>query len=117
VQARVASELKKLSGEAATVLHKATERATAVSDDEARQQEAAHASKQAVSKEVEALRARLEKRKQLRELPESVERARSAVVQCLIANDRRPLNCDDEVQAFKEEVRRLEKAWVDKVVR
>lgn len=117
MQARVAAELKKLSTEATDVVHRAAEKALAVSDEEARQQEAAHASKQAVSAEVEALRARLDKRKQLRELPDSVERARGAVVQCLIANDRRPLNCYDEVQAFKHEVRRLEKEWVDKVVR
>lgn len=73
-------------------------------------------SRQAVSKEVEALRARLEKRKQLRPLPDTVEQARGNVVRCLLENDRRPLDCWREVEAFKEEVRRLEKEWVDKVV-
>jgi len=69
-----------------------------------------------VSKEVESLRARLEERKKVRQLPESLEQARSEVVRCLRENDRRPLDCWQEVEAFKEEVRRLEKGWVDKVI-
>lgn len=77
----------------------------------------AQGDRQTVSSEVDALRARLYKRKQLRPLPETVEKARSEVVKCLLENDRRPLDCWQEVEAFKEEVRRLEKNWVDKVVR
>lgn len=69
-----------------------------------------------MSKEVESLRARLEERKKVRQLPESLEQARSEVVRCLRENDRRPLDCWQEVEAFKEEVRRLEKGWVDKVI-
>jgi len=70
-----------------------------------------------VSKEVEALRAKLAERKKVRDLPESLEVARSQVISCLRENDRRPLDCWKEVEAFKEEVRRLEQGWVDKVVR
>ena len=73
-------------------------------------------SRQSVSKEIDALRTKLEGRKKLRELPESVETARSEVIRCLRENDRRPLDCWKEVEKFKEEVRRLEKTWVDKVV-
>lgn len=69
----------------------------------------------AVSKEVEALRAKLDERKKVRQLPDSLEAARGEVVRCLRENDRRPLDCWKEVEAFKEEVRRLEKGWVDKV--
>lgn len=70
-----------------------------------------------VSKEVEALRARLEsRRKSAREIPPAVEQARGDVVRCLRENDRRPLDCWREVAAFKEEVRKLEHSWVDKVV-
>lgn len=65
---------------------------------------------------MEALRAKLESRRQVRQLPESVEQARGEVVRCLRDNDRRPLDCWKEVEAFKEEVRRLEKGWVEKVV-
>jgi MICOS complex subunit MIC19 len=73
-------------------------------------------SSHAVSREVNALRTKLESRKTVRELPESVEKARSEVVRCLRDNDRRPLDCWREVEQFKAEVRRLEQTWVDKVV-
>jgi altered-inheritance-of-mitochondria protein 13 len=69
-----------------------------------------------VNKEVEALKKKLESRRKVREIPDSVESARSDVVRCLRDNDRRPLDCWKEVETFKEEVRRLEKGWVDKVV-
>ena len=69
-----------------------------------------------MSKEVEALRQKLENRKQVRDIPASVETARGEVVRCLRENDRRPLDCWREVEAFKEEVRRLERGWVEKVV-
>jgi len=73
-------------------------------------------SRQTVSKEVEQLRQKLESRKKVRDIPASVEAARGEVVRCLRENDRRPLDCWREVEAFKEEVRRLEKGWVEKVV-
>ncbi|KAI1343333.1 hypothetical protein F5Y15DRAFT_369718 [Xylariaceae sp. FL0016] len=113
VQKRVAAELRKLSSESSELLKKATQ-ATEGKDDGA---DSASKSSETVSKEVEALRARLDKRKQLRPLPEKVETARGEVVRCLMEHDRRPLDCWQEVETFKEEVRRLEKSWVDKVVR
>lgn len=70
-----------------------------------------------MSKEVEALRAKLDERKKVRQLPDNLEAARSEVVRCLREHDRRPLDCWKEVEAFKEEVRRLEKGWVDTVAR
>lgn len=69
-----------------------------------------------VSKEVAELRQKLEERKQVRELPEGVEGARSEVIRCLRENDRRPLDCWQEVEKFKVEVKKLEKSWVEKVV-
>jgi altered-inheritance-of-mitochondria protein 13 len=69
-----------------------------------------------VSKAIADLRAKLEERKKVRELPDSVQSAQNDVVRCLREHDRRPLDCWREVEAFKEEVRRLEKGWVDKVV-
>ena len=69
-----------------------------------------------MAKEVETLRAKLEARKKVRQLPESVEAARGDVIRCLRENDRRPLDCWREVERFKDEVKRLEKGWVDKVV-
>ncbi|KAI1349914.1 hypothetical protein F5Y01DRAFT_287422 [Xylaria sp. FL0043] len=114
IQARVSEELKKLSAQESAALKEALAKASEITDKDTAAQ---GADRETVSAEVEALRARLEKRKQVRPVPESVEKARSEVVRCLLENDRRPLNCDEEVQAFKAEVRRLEKNWVDKIVR
>lgn len=69
-----------------------------------------------MSKAVEELRIKLEERRRVRDLPEGVDKARNEVVRCLRENDRRPLDCWREVEAFKEEVRRMEKGWVDKVI-
>jgi altered-inheritance-of-mitochondria protein 13 len=73
--------------------------------------------REAVQNDVAELRKKLEGRKKLTEVDEGVEKAKSEVVRCLRDNDRRPLDCWREVEAFKEEVRRLEKSWVEKVVR
>ncbi|KAI1755746.1 hypothetical protein F4782DRAFT_366787 [Xylaria castorea] len=115
VQARVSEELKKLSTQESGALRSTLQKASEMTDGEAAQQ--VQGDRRTVSSEVEALRARLDKRKQLRPLPQTVEKARGDVVRCLLENDRRPLNCWEEVEAFREEVRRLEKSWVDKVVR
>ncbi|KAK0633586.1 hypothetical protein B0T14DRAFT_533776 [Immersiella caudata] len=114
IQTRVAAELKRLRAEEAAALKEAQQK---LSESESTQAESElKVTRQTVSKEVEALRAKLQERKKVRELPEGVEAARSEVVRCLRENDRRPLDCWKEVEAFKEEVRRLEKGWVDKVV-
>lgn len=67
--------------------------------------------------EVQELRRKLEGRKQMKEVDAAVETAKEDLVRCLRGNDRRPLDCWKEVEGFKEEVRRLESAWVEKVVR
>ncbi|KAK7972795.1 hypothetical protein PG996_007015 [Apiospora saccharicola] len=116
VQARVAEELKKLEKGESAALQEAYKKAAA-EDEQKLKDENDSKNRHTVSKEVEALRTRLDKRKQLRVLPDSIERARTGVLECLRDNDRRPLNCWQEVENFREEVRRLEKEWVDKVVR
>ncbi|KAL1970348.1 hypothetical protein VTN77DRAFT_5508 [Rasamsonia byssochlamydoides] len=73
-------------------------------------------SRDSVQKEIDRLRSKLESRKKLAALDEGVERAKSEVVNCLRINDRRPLDCWKEVEDFKQEVARLERAFVDKVV-
>ncbi|PGH26377.1 hypothetical protein AJ80_01875 [Polytolypa hystricis UAMH7299] len=69
-----------------------------------------------VQEEIAALKTKLAGRRRVREVDEGVEKARETVVQCLTKNEGRPLNCWEEVQSFKREVGRLEKAWVEKVV-
>ncbi|EON98992.1 putative duf1690 domain-containing protein [Phaeoacremonium minimum UCRPA7] len=112
IQARVAEELKRLQAKEDAKLKEAEEKLSELTDKD----EKDSPSRQTVSKEVEALRAKLEGRKKVRELPDTVESARSEVIRCLRENDRRPLDCWKEVEKFKDEVRRLEKGWVDKVV-
>ncbi|KAK2601035.1 hypothetical protein N8I77_010515 [Diaporthe amygdali] len=112
VQARVAAELRKLQQQEDARLRELTDKlASAPTDDKP-----SSTTRHEVSKEVQALRAKLEQRKGVREAPDGVEAARGDVVRCLRENDRRPLDCWREVERFKEEVRRLEKGWVEKVI-
>lgn len=69
-----------------------------------------------MNSEIEELRAKLEGRKKLVEIDAGIEKARSEVVSCLRLNDRRPLDCWKEVEAFKKEVARLEEGFVDRIV-
>ncbi|TLS22669.1 uncharacterized protein PpBr36_05656 [Pyricularia pennisetigena] len=114
VQARVAEELKKLQSAEATAVKEALDKLSeqTPADDDGKQK-----TRFTVSKEVAALREKLEEeRKKVHSLPDEVESARSEVVRCLREHDRRPLDCWQEVANFKEQVRKLEKGWVDKVV-
>ncbi|ROW10595.1 hypothetical protein VMCG_01649 [Cytospora schulzeri] len=111
VQARVAAELKKLQKQEDARLKEMTDKIAA-----ATAPEQTPTTRHAVSKEITSLRERLEARADVREVPETLERARGDVVRCLTENDRRPLDCWREVEKFKEEVRRMEKGWVEKVI-
>ena len=66
--------------------------------------------------EIEKLKRTLSERKVLKDLPPEVEKARNAVVNCLRVNDRRPLDCWQEVEAFKSEVRKMEEKFVGDVL-
>ncbi|KAF1916766.1 hypothetical protein BDU57DRAFT_517056 [Ampelomyces quisqualis] len=74
-------------------------------------------SRHSVTDEVEQLRAKLANRKKLEHVDAHVGRAKDAVVACLRANDRRPLDCWKEVETFKKEVGRLERDFVEKTIR
>ncbi|KAK0668616.1 hypothetical protein QBC41DRAFT_251832 [Cercophora samala] len=115
IQARVAAELKRLRDQESEALRAAQAKLAESTDDDKTDDNSKTSF--TVSKEVQALQKKLEERKRIRsQLPESLENARSEVVRCLRENDRRPLDCWREVEAFKEEVRRVEKGWVEKVV-
>lgn len=73
-------------------------------------------SRDSVAAEIEQLRSKLDGRRKLVELDDGVAKARSDVTSCLQLNDRRPLNCWEEVDAFKREVARMEAAFVDRIV-
>lgn len=111
----MAGELQRLQEKEAETLKSVFEKISEAANEEKKSDDGN--SRHKVSKEVEALRSRLEARqKARREIPPSVEQARADVVRCLRENDRRPLDCWREVEAFREEVRKLERSWVDKVV-
>lgn len=124
IQTRVADELKKLQKREAAALAAAHDKIAAASaaikgdgkDGKSSSDSDNGATSFTVGKEVEALRKKLEERKQIRALPEDVEQSRNKVIECLRVNDRRPLDCWQEVEDFKNEVKKLEKSWVDKVV-
>merc|ERR1711881_83779 len=56
-------------------------------------------------------------KKKVEEVDEGVTRAKEELVQCLRVNDRRPLDCWKEREAFKREVGRLEREFVERTVR
>lgn len=112
IQARVAEELKKLQQKESEALKIAHDKLAAASDSS---KDEGGMTRHTVSKQVEELRHKLEERKQVRPLPENVEGARGEVVRCLMENDRRPLDCWQEVEKFKAEVKKMEQEWVNKV--
>lgn len=71
-----------------------------------------------VQEEIERLKGMLRERRLKEDVvgDEGVKRAREGVVACLRLNDRRPLDCWREVEAFRREVGRLEGAFLGKVL-
>ena len=71
-----------------------------------------------VQGEIDALKEKLERRKLRDDVvnDKAVEKAKSDVVTCLRINDRRPLDCWQEVETFKKEVSRLEKQFLGRVL-
>ncbi len=63
------------------------------------------------------LRQKLDSRKKLEKPSPEVEKAKNSLVKCLRTNDRRPLDCWEEVEAFKIEVGKLEKVFIEKAGR
>ncbi|KAB8294761.1 hypothetical protein EYC80_006723 [Monilinia laxa] len=122
IQARVASELKKLQERASKDFEEltaklSTEESAPPSEEKSAGDSLRQLGRDAVQKDVEGLRRKLEQRKKVQELDEGVEKAKSEVVRCLRENDRRPLDCYREVETFRREVRRLEGKWVEGIVR
>ncbi|KAG5925963.1 hypothetical protein E4U42_003792 [Claviceps africana] len=115
IQARVAEELKKLQKKESEALAMAHDKMAASHGTDNDNGDKGATTSFSLGKDVDDLRRKLEQRKNIRELPEEVDRARSEVIRCLRENDRRPLDCWQEVESFKAEVKKLEKSWVDKV--
>ena len=69
-----------------------------------------------VQRQISLLRERLERLNRVRDVDPPVSKAREDVVRCLQTHEKRPLDCWREVESFKREVARLEKAFVDRVL-
>ncbi|MCJ1445235.1 MAG: hypothetical protein MMC23_005740 [Stictis urceolatum] len=74
--------------------------------------------RQSLQKEIDGLRQKLGQRKLKEDIvgDKAVEKAKDEMVNCLRVNDRRPLDCWKEVETFKQEVGRLEKTFLGKVL-
>lgn len=70
-----------------------------------------------MSKEIEELKRKLDGRKKVEKADGDVEKARDELVNCLRINDRRPLDCWEQREAFKREVGRLERGFVERTIR
>jgi altered-inheritance-of-mitochondria protein 13 len=120
IQSRVASELKRLQERATKDFEELQAKISAA--EETTQKKSAGETlrdlgRDAVQNDVVELKKKLERTKKMADVDEGVEKAKAEVVRCLRENDRRPLDCYKEVERFREEVRRLEGVWVEKVVR
>ncbi|GAB7348137.1 hypothetical protein MBLNU459_g6153t1 [Dothideomycetes sp. NU459] len=137
VQARVQAELEKIRDEEAQRLDSLTAHLTPADDDAPDSSsadpsslterisdaltpaslKASDRSHGTVSKEVAELRAKLDKRRRLEQSDPAVDKAKDSLVHCLRMNDRRPLDCWQEVETFKAEVAKLEQKFVDRALR
>lgn len=128
IQARVAEELKRIEAHESALLREAEEKLsseplstgpTALQgrDGQAAEEKQRELGRESIQREIASLKTKLDGRKKLEELDRGVEKAKSEVVQCLRANDRRPLDCWREVEAFRREVARLERTFVDRTLR
>ncbi|KAF8250480.1 DUF1690-domain-containing protein [Wilcoxina mikolae CBS 423.85] len=110
IQSRVAEELARLEEREEKVLRGVQERI------ESGKEEEGGLGREKVKMEIEGLKKRLQDVPRVAEIGEDVEKARGEVVRCLRLNDTRPLDCWKEVEEFKEQTRRLEKAFVVRTV-
>lgn len=122
IQSRVNSELQRLQERATKDFEELSAKISAAEDSAAKKGKSAgdalrDLGRESVQNDVQELRKKLAQRKKLADVDESVEKAKSEVVRCLRENDRRPLDCYKEVEKFKEEVRKMEGVWVEKIVR
>ncbi|KAF2404233.1 DUF1690-domain-containing protein [Trichodelitschia bisporula] len=130
IQSRVAAELERLADEEALRVAETISKADSgsssdtsvslldkVTGEAAEKERRAQLSNGSVTKEIEALKQKLAHRKKLDKVDPAVESAKEELVLCLRLNDRRPLDCWKEKEAFKKAVARLEQDFVDRTLR
>jgi MICOS complex subunit MIC19 len=89
-----------------------------IGQDAAKGEKSRDLGRESVLREIEELRGKLKQRKLREDVigDKAVGKARDEVVACLRLNDRRPLDCWKEVEAFKREVGRLERGFLGRVL-
>ncbi|KAI1006424.1 hypothetical protein K3495_g1795 [Podosphaera aphanis] len=121
IQSRVNAELRRLQAIAAKEYADLQAKISAEESDVTQEKSAGdilrNLGREVVQDEIRGLKSKLEQRKQVRELDESVASVKQDLVSCLTENKKRPLDCWATVQKFREEVARLEDGWVDKIVK
>ena len=132
IQRRVAAELERLSNETSQQLSNLSDSISAENSSESSPDSGLFAplssskdepdkkddlGRQSVQKEIDELKRKLRQRRIKEDVvgDKGVEGAKESVVKCLRENDRRPLDCWREVEAFKKEVGRLEKGFLGRV--
>lgn len=98
VQQRVSEELSKLRDEGKAALKEALEKLPAPKDD-------GKDDSISIKSKLDDLRAKLEQAPAPVQLSSEAKKARESLVKCFTDNKDRPLNCWDEVEAFKKVVR------------
>ncbi|CAF9906997.1 MAG: hypothetical protein GOMPHAMPRED_004992 [Gomphillus americanus] len=116
IQNRVHTELSRLAEEQTKSLKELQDKIS--SETPAPSSKSPDLSRASVQKETEELKKKLAKRKLREDVvgDKNVEKAKDELVTCLRNNDRRPLDCWQEVEAFKNEVSRIEKRFLSRVL-
>ena len=117
IQQRVRQELTRLEAEQDRKIEEIQDTLSAAPDSQPNDK-MKDLGRESVLREIDELKKKLGKRKLSEDIAKDtkVTRAREDVANCLRINDRRPLDCWKEVEAFKDEVGRLEKAFLGKVL-
>lgn len=116
IQNRVAAELARLEERETQLLADIEARIPAQADGDGKDDAVRELSRQKVRAEIEELRTRLHDMPQQGTLSKDVQAARDDVVKCLRSNDSRPLECWQQVEAFKKQVQAMERRFVSKTV-
>ena len=115
--AKLASTAEQLSAESERTSDSSLTLDDKTTSEVAEKERKAQLSYSSVTQEIAELKKKLEGRKKMEQPDPSVEKAKEELVQCLRMNDRRPLDCWKEREAFKREVGRLEREFVERTVR
>ena len=118
IQARVRQELSRLEAEQTRTIKEIEEQISALPDEQKPGGKPSDLGRDSVMREIDELKAKLGKRKLKDDVVKdpAVAKARADVTNCLRINDRRPLDCWKEVEAFKQEVGKVEKAFLGRVL-